>query len=199
MTKDHALFTLIGLLAGFISGYFVHEVVAARQAPRFVGPPGGAAPAAAGAPMQTGPAPMEEIARLQQYVAQNPDDADAVLVLGNLNYDIRNWSRAAELYARFLELRPADPNVLTDLGTALRNQGRFEEALERFDRAQAIDAGHWQSLYNQIVVYAFDLGQMDRATELLERLQGLQPENPDVDRLEEEVERRLRAPAEATT
>lgn len=34
MTRDNALYILIGLLAGFISGFFVYEVVVERQAPR---------------------------------------------------------------------------------------------------------------------------------------------------------------------
>lgn len=197
MTKDNLLFTLIGLLTGFISGYFVHEVMAARQAPRFVGAPNGAVGApTAGPSAPAGPA-MEDIRRLQQHVAENPDDADAVLTLANLNYDIRSWDRAAELYARYLELRPEDPDVLTDLGTTLRNQGKFEEALVRFDRAQAIDSSHWQSLYNQVVIYAFDLGEMERADELLSRLESLQPGNPEVERLAAEIERRRQAPVEA--
>jgi tetratricopeptide (TPR) repeat protein len=202
MTKDNALYIMIGLLAGFISGYFVHEVVAARQPPRLGNPSAmaGAGPTAAAPGAATPPAgaPMEEIARLRQHVDENPEDADAILVLANLNYDIRAWETAAELYSRYLELRPEEPDVLTDLGTTLRNQGRFEEALLRFDRAQALDESHWQSLYNQVVVYAFDLEQMERARELLVRLQSLQPANPEVDRLAQEVERRAEG-VEATS
>ena len=202
MTRDNLLFALIGLLAGFISGYFVHEVVSARQPPRFAGPPAGPAAAASpssGQPGAAGPA-MEEVARLRQHVAENPDDADAILALANLNYDIGSWPQAEELYSRYLELRPRDPNILTDLGTTYRNQGRFDEALARFEEAQAIDETHWQSLYNQVVVYAFDLGRLEVAREHLERLERLQPDNPDVERLAQEVERRATgAPAEAAS
>ena len=33
MTRDNLLYITIGVLAGFISGYFTHEVMATRQPP----------------------------------------------------------------------------------------------------------------------------------------------------------------------
>lgn len=190
MTRDNALYILIGLLAGFISGYFVHEVVVARQAPRAGPNPNVGQPPVPSTTAPPGGAPTGEIERLRRVVQQNPEDAEALLRLANLNYDIGGWERAQELYDRYLEIRPASPNVLTDLGTTYRNMGRFDEALERFRSAREMDPQHWQSLYNQIVVLAFDLGRMDQANELLEELRRLQPGNPDVERLATEVERR---------
>src|SRR6186997_170013 len=125
MTRDNLLFGTLGLLAGFISGYFTHEVMAVRQPPPLAvlqaaqaaalggahadggdvgsvpagaapgdprgtggGPVGGDGLAGAGGP---GGPPMAEILRLREQVEKNPNDADAVLTLANLNYDIRNW------------------------------------------------------------------------------------------------------------
>jgi tetratricopeptide (TPR) repeat protein len=211
MTRDNLLYATIGILAGFISGYFVHEVVAVRQPPPLAvlqaaqaavaqgapgagapaggaapGAPEGAAPASEGAP---GPA-MAEILRLKEQVEKNPNDAEAILTLANLNYDIRNWARARELYERYLKLRPAKPDVLTDLGVALRGLKLYPEALARFEEAQRLQDGHWQSMYNEVVVLAFDLKDMPRAQELLARLRRLQPDNPEVTRLADEVARR---------
>src|SRR5688572_27139322 len=129
MNRDNALFVTIGLLAGFIAGYLLRDVMAPRQPPFQGAPntpggtaanagqsppppatvPGGASPAGAAAP-------MAEIQRLRDYVEKNPEDADAVLVLANLNFDIKNWERARELYERHLRLRPGNPDVVTDLG-----------------------------------------------------------------------------------
>jgi len=213
MTRDNLLFGTIGVLAGFISGYFVHEVMAVRQPPPLAvlqaaqaaamngnphagveqvaggavsQQPGddGAAPAAAGGP------PMADINRLKQEVEKNPNDADAILTLANLNYDIRNWARARELYERYLKLRPAQPDVLTDLGVSLRGLGQFQDAMGRFEEAQKLQAGHWQSLYNEVVVLAFDLKDMPRANAVLSKLRALQPDNPEVTRLADEVAKR---------
>jgi Tfp pilus assembly protein PilF len=145
----------------------------------------GADPAAAG----PGPA-MADIQRLKAQVEQNPNDADAILALANLNYDIRNWARAKELYERYLKLRPAQPDVLTDLGVSLRGLGQFQDAMARFEEAQRLQAGHWQSLYNEVVVLAFDLKDMPRANAVLGKLRALQPDNPEVTRLADEVAKR---------
>jgi len=220
MTRDNLLYVTIGVLAGFISGYFTHEVMAVRQPPPLAvleaaqaaalsgahadgagggnapaaaapgdprGTGGGSAPSAAGRP--GGPA-MEEVLRLREYVEKNPNDAEAVLQLANLNYDIRNWERSRELYERYLKLRPPQPDVLTDLGVSLRGLKRFPEAMARFEEAQRLQDGHWQSLYNEVVVLAFDLKDMPKAQQVLARLRQLQPENPEVSKLAEEVARR---------
>jgi hypothetical protein len=218
MSRDNLLFATLGVLAGFISGYFVHEVMAVRQPPSLAvlqaaqaaaggsphagagapgapGDPGGGQGVPGGPGGQGGPQ-MAEIQRLRQQVESNPEDADAILQLANLNYDIRSWDRARELYLRYLQLRPPQADVLTDLGVAHRGMGQFDEALQRFEEAEKLQEGHWQSLFNQVVVLAFDLKDQRRADELLARLREMQPNNPDVERLAREVER-ARSPGAA--
>ena len=111
MTKDNFTFAVVGLLLGFIGGYMLHEVMVSRQPPRLtpemraqiVASPGeggapmqGAAPQeapAAGAAAGSGPA-STEVQELQAALAKNPNDADAIRRLADLNFDIQNWSRA---------------------------------------------------------------------------------------------------------
>ena len=207
MTRDHLLVLLIGLLSGFILGYVAHEVMAARQpVPAFAGAgPQQGQPAGApqAAPQQQGSAPqgsapqgqaaMQQVQQLRQYVAENPDDLDAVRTLANLNYDIANWSRAVELYRSYLDKRPDDVDVATDLGATLRHAGQPEEALKLFDDVLERRPDHWQSLYNQILVLAFDMNRLDDAWTKVQELQTMQPSNPDIQRLATEIERRRAA------
>lgn len=202
MNKDSFLSALIGILIGFIGGYMLHEVMVARQPPRLtpelraqivMGPEQG------GGPMQAAPqaappgaapgggAPMAEIQELQARLQQNPDDVEAMLRLANLNFDIQNWARAQELYARYLTLRPDDADVMTDLGISYRETKQFDKALEIFDKTQEIAPQHWQSYYNEVVVLAFDLKRMDAANQTLAKLQEIQPDNPEVARLAQAV------------
>ena len=58
---------------------------------------------------------------------------------------------------------------------------------EQFDRAQQLQPDHWKSLFNEVLVLAFDLGRIDEAARELERLRRLQPNNPDVQRLAAEL------------
>jgi Flp pilus assembly protein TadD len=202
LNRDHLLFLLIGLLGGFLAGYLAHEAMAGVQparvaagtaaaAPPSMAPnvaPGAAAPAGA-AP--AGADPMAEVTALREAIERDPNDADAILRLANLSFDIQRWERAGELYARYLELRPGDPDVLTDLGITLRARGEFARALERFREAQSRAENHWQSRYNEVVVLAFDLKDYAAAERALAAIESRNPGNPDVARLAAEV-RRLR-------
>ena len=196
MTRDNVLYVVIGALVGFIAAYFMFETAVDRQPP--MGQPTQAA-SAAGAPGAPGSggaptgamAAMQQVQELRAYVEANPDDVEALRTLANMNYDISNWQRAAELYERLLALRPQDIDTMTDLGACYRNLGRPDRALELFQEVQQIQPDHWQSRFNEILVLAFDLGDLDRAAEASEALRQLQPNNPDVERLATEIARRL--------
>lgn len=199
MSRDNLIFAVFGILLGFIAGYLMHEVMAARQPPRLVagaGVPGQGTPQGMPqgggnvSPPGTGGPAMEEIQQLNQRLQANPDDAEAVLRLANLNFEIQQWARAGELYSRYLTLQPENPDVLSDLGVTYREQGQFDQALELFRRAHALDSTHWRSLYNQVVVLGIDLQRYDEAEEVIRRLRQLQPGNSDVEALVAAVEER---------
>jgi hypothetical protein len=216
LTKENVIFAVFGILIGFITGYMAHEVLAARQPPRLTpelraqittgeenagpaaapgpanaGMPQGADPAAGG-PAGGGPA-MAEVQQLRAYVEKNPNDADAVLKLANLNFDIGQFQRSQELYTQYLKLRPNDADVLTDLGISYRETKNFDQALAQFQKARKLSPDHWQAYYNEVVVLAFDLNRHDEASQILQELQRMQPTNPDVDKLAKAVTQRKAA------
>ncbi len=221
MNKDNLLYTIIGTLIGFVSAYLLFEAMAARQPPRLTPElraqialsdeelrAGGAAPEGAtdartadtsnpamgGAAPGGGGGPMNaQVQQLKEYVEQHPDDAEAVLQLADLNFDIRNWQRAQELYNHYLKLQPGNPNVLTDLGISYRETKQFDQALDNFREARKLAPGHWQALYNEVVVLAFDLKRYDEAGPVLQELQRMQPSNPEVAKLADAVARQRSA------
>jgi hypothetical protein len=144
----------------------------------------GAAPGGAGGPA------MAEIQQLRDYVASHPKDADAVLKLANLNFDISNWGRARDLYTQYLGLREPNPDVLTDLGTCYRQLREFERALEQFRRAEQVAPSHWKSRFAEVVVLAFDLNRRDAAEQAFAKLQAVAPAQPEVAQLGDELRRR---------
>ncbi len=196
MNRDNGLFLMVGLLAGFIGGYVMHESMAANQPPpRRPGTPAGAATAPAppeprGAANPAGQPAMEQIQRLTAHVQENPEDAEAIRLLANLNYDISNWLRAAELYRRFLEIDAGDFDVMTDLGAAYRHLDRPQEALEQYRAVLELAPDHWQARYNEVLVLAFDLDDLPAATAAMGKLRAQQPDSPEVKRLAAELEKR---------
>ena len=199
MNRDNVLFLIMGLLVGFIAGYLLHEVMASRQPPRLVSQ---AQPAAQTAAAPQAPTPASgpaaggldaktaQIREIETHLASHPDDAQALLSLANLSYDVQDWHKCVDAYDRYLKLRPEDPDTLTDQGTCYRGVGEPHKALDLFRRAEALDPNHWQSRFNEVVVLAFDLKDFAGAERVLGKLRALQPNNPDVQHLADEVARR---------
>lgn len=202
MNRDKALFIVIGFLAGFIGGYVTHEFMAVRQpAPGWPAAAGLGSPArptasnqrnsgATAAPAAGSQPAMEQVQQLAAYVRDNPEDASAIRQLANLNYDISNWQRAAELYSRYLELDASDFDVMTDLGATYRYLGKPQQALEQFRKVRKLAPEHWQSRYNEVLVLAFDLNDLPAANAALGELVSMQPENAEVARLVAELKKR---------
>jgi protein O-GlcNAc transferase len=78
-------------------------------------------------------------ARLESVVAQHPDAPIAHFMLGVCLSRLNEFAPAVERYRRVLVLGMVDAHLLTLLGEGLRNLGRFEEAMEPFRRAAALE------------------------------------------------------------
>ena len=197
---DRLLFAAGGLLVGFAAAYlYVDNVptpLAAQQ--QAAGdphagipgmPPAGGAPAgAAAAPMSADPVVRQKLAEMQQALAQNPNDYDLLVRVGNAAYDTEQFPVAVDAYERALKVKGGDPNVLTDLGISYRNIGNPDKALECFDKATKASPDHWQARYNKVVVLGLDKGDKKAAFALLAELKkarATHPEFPPVDKLEE--------------
>ena len=150
------------------------------------GAPGGGAPGAPGAP-------MAEVQKLRDYVASHPKDADAVLKLANMNFDIRNWGRARDLYSQYLGLRDSDADARTDLGVCFRELRQYDSALDQFRHVESIAPTHWKALFDEVVVLGIDLKQFDAADKAMARLKALVPAEPEVAQLASELQRRRAA------
>jgi tetratricopeptide (TPR) repeat protein len=138
--------------------------------------------------MSVDPALRQKLAEMQQALAQNPNDYDLLVRVGNAAYDSDDFRLAVEAYEKALKLRGGDPNVLTDLGISYRNTGDPSKAIECFDRAIKANPGHWQARFNKVVVLGVDKGDRKGALALLAELKkerALHPELPPVDKLEE--------------
>ena len=137
-------------------------------------------------PQGGGAAPMVgEINELKRRLEANPEDVDAAIQLGGMYYQVGMWEQAKQFYDIALDLRPEDPNLLTDSGNVQRELGRPAEALDSFRRAYELDSSHWQALFNTVVVAAFDMEQMDLADAAMSKLEEVDPPPPDLPALKQ--------------
>ncbi len=189
MNRDHLTGLAIGLAAGLLiaqlAGLFGFQFGRAggvlREAEPTVAAPaaGGSAPAASPAADSGDVAPdaSQQIAAANEVVQRDPRNRQAWVALGNLYFDTHQPQKSIDAYAKALELKPDDPNVLTDQGVMYRSVGAYDKAIANFQKANQLDPGHLQSLYNLGVVYAFDLKNTAKAEEAWNELIRTAPDS----------------------
>jgi cytochrome c-type biogenesis protein CcmH/NrfG len=121
-------------------------------------------------PSRPSSAPKMDLAQMRASLAK-VGDVEQLIGIANQHLDeARNreeqghsegtetfYTIAVAAYERALELRPKDPNLLTDLGIAYRGLGNPKQAVELFRQAAQADPKHLQSRYNLGLVLKEDL------------------------------------------
>ncbi|MBD3233285.1 MAG: tetratricopeptide repeat protein [candidate division Zixibacteria bacterium] len=123
---------------------------------------------------------VEEINRLEEQLEDDPDNAHLLTTLGNYYFDLGDPDKAIEKYERALAIEPNDVAVLTDCGVMYRNIGEHKKALEYFDKALANNPDFQQAMINKIIVYRYDLNDIESAKEVLDELESSNPDNPHI-------------------
>lgn len=131
---------------------------------------------------------QQKIKTLEGIVAGDAANRNAWVELGNAYYDTNQPVKAIEAYDKALALNGKDPNVLTDQGIMFRQVGWFDRAIDNFNKANAVDPGHLQSLFNLGIVYRYDLNDFAKAKAAWQRYLELSPVGPASDKLRSEIE-----------
>jgi len=110
----------------------------------------------------TEPAPADPVLvkKLEDQLKADPKDFATLRQLGDLRYDERNYTEAAALYARALEVNPDDIDVRSDRGGVLVQSGRMDEAIKELQIVLAKNPTHPQALF--IMGVALLKGKDDR-------------------------------------
>ena len=170
------LSSIICLVLGIYLGSLVPGLTG--QQPVVPGAPGpsvaGEASSAKNAPSANeNDAHMQE---LEQAVQKNPNDLPGWVQLGNHYFDANRPRDAIRAYGKALDIRPDNPDVLTDMGIMYQQIGEYEQALKNFRQAAGIAPLHEQSRFNQGVVLFFNLNRKDEARSVWQALLTLNPD-----------------------
>jgi len=114
----------------------------------------------------------------RQVLAQNPQNTDALHLLGVLESQRGNAAAGLELLDRAIQLKPQNADFHFNRGNALQTLKRFEEALASFDRALAIKPDHVDVLNNRGNVLR-SLERLNEALASYDRALAIQPEDAD--------------------
>jgi tetratricopeptide (TPR) repeat protein len=118
-----------------------------------------------------------------------PDSYEAIVALGNANFDANNFEIAEKWYTAALVKRPNDVNVRTDLGLTFlfREQQDVDRAIKEFRRSLEIDSRHEQTLQNMTVAL-IKKGSLTEAETTLNKLREVNPANQSLTKLGTDLE-----------
>jgi tetratricopeptide (TPR) repeat protein len=140
---------------------------------------------------------MAQINLLRDRLEKNPRDLEALITLGNANYDIRRFDTARDLYRAALAVDPMNVQVRTDLATCYRQLGDADRAVEELRRVLAINPTHDTALYNLGVILLNDKKNSAEAIRVWEEFTTKHPQSPIATALGEKI-RELKAVSTST-
>jgi predicted TPR repeat methyltransferase len=114
----------------------------------------------------------------QQVLESEPDNADALHLLGVLRAQSGDHEAAAELIGRAVAINPAEPMFHNNLGNVLVERSRFDEAEASYMRAIELDPGRVDAL-NNLGVLLGRRGQAEGAEKLLLKVIEVAPDFAD--------------------
>lgn len=163
------IYLVVGLVVGGAVGYALHTGVGPRgsgdSAPTgpadvMAGAGGGgmgAAPGGMGAGMSGGQMPPDIAAAVQKYqsaLMMDPNDLQANIGLGNLEFDSQQWDKAIDHYSKALEKDPKNADVRVDRAIAYHSMGQDPKAKDELIRVTKEHPEHRNAWLNLGVVSA---------------------------------------------
>ncbi len=187
MSSKRLSFGIVGVLIGFVAGFFVSRapVESGPTLPVDEGPP---AQAQSSLP-EDHPSPefIGQLQALQRHAEEHPQDSQARIALGNAFYDMGRFDAAIRWYEEAVARGDQDPNVITDLGTSYFYSGNTAKAVELFHRSLAIEKDHPQTLQNLGWVQ-FQSQNHEAAIEAWEQLIQAHPEYEQIEAVRRQLE-----------
>jgi tetratricopeptide (TPR) repeat protein len=198
------VFLGIGFLAGFVfsarRSATLREQITATMASQSssteAADPDGASDELSGLPKGHPPLNDAEIIQFfKDAAAHNPSDPEPRLKLANFLYDRRQFAEAIGWYQQALQLDPRNIDARTDMATCYFNLGNAREALKQLQQALQVDPRHEPTLFNLIVVNLEGTHDVAAARKAWQRLEKINPNYPNLDRLKQSLDEANAAPS----
>lgn len=107
---------------------------------------------------------------------QDPNEVNALQLLGTIYTDQRAYREGAELLRRAIELLPVRGSFYVNYGNALRGLGKHQAALQAYREGVRVESTHARGWVN-LALCLQDLGQIQEAISGFKKAIELEPEN----------------------
>jgi tetratricopeptide (TPR) repeat protein len=180
MTKENLLFIAIGLLAGFMIGFFfANSVNQSDMRVQTTLPQQATGDLPSGHPAIGGGAgggSIPEVTAALDKARQNPSDFDAQMKAAELYYQIQRFEGAIEFLKRASELQPDNYDVTVNLANAYLDAGKYEDAEKVYVKALAKKPDDLNVRTDLGLTFAFrDQPDHDRAIQEFKRVLAADP------------------------
>ncbi|MBE7440560.1 MAG: SpoIIE family protein phosphatase [Spirochaetales bacterium] len=115
-------------------------------------------------------------------LADHPANSEVLLELARHFYKQKEYSRAAEMYLRYVEGSPADTEILVRAAFSCKLAGRLDDAIDLGESVRLRQRAHANNLINLADAYRLD-GNRERAHMILEEARNFDPENEQLKKL----------------
>ena len=112
-----------------------------------------------------------------EVLQREPEQPQALHLMGQLACDQGNLERAEEFLRRSLRAKPEQAHVWLRLGDVVEDQGRWADAELCYRCAHEMAPGVTEALYNQARMLR-QLGQLEKASRCVSRALGTMPRTP---------------------
>jgi tetratricopeptide (TPR) repeat protein len=118
---------------------------------------------------------QEALDEITRTLALDPSNPKTLLWLARIYTRLDRWADAERAFHRVLQERPNSWVTYNELGGALHEEGKYQEAIQAFSAATVAAPGSSMASANLGIEY-LQIGDFDRATENLKKSLALQPD-----------------------
>jgi cytochrome c-type biogenesis protein CcmH/NrfG len=190
MEKKVIIALVGGLIIGFLAGYFASQLQDQESAPTqpaAAASQSGAGMGAASPESDAQAAQLKQIQKLEDALRQNPGNLEAIIQLGNIYYDSKQFDKAVGYYEQAAKLDPKNLSVRVDMATARWYLGQTDPAIAGLQAVLKEDPNHPQALYNMGIIMLHGTNDLKGAREYWSRLVATQTTTMDLEMVKQRL------------
>jgi hypothetical protein len=111
------------------------------------------------------PLVFETIDILSRILAIAPEDPDALLMIGDVSFDQKAFTKAVEFYERYMKLAPNDLGVTARYASTLTFLGRYDESIKQLEGVLSRDPNNFPAMAYLAITFA-QKGELSKARDL---------------------------------
>ncbi len=188
MKSQKIAFGVVGLLVGFVFGFFVSRSL---EEPAPAAPAAQAAASGQQVQLPEGHPPLDPMANiesLEQHAREHPEHTEVKIQLGNAYFDLHRFDLAIQWYEEAKQQEPDNVQLNNNLSTAYYASGEIDKAVQLLEETLTQVKDQPEALMNLGWIY-FATDRFDTAISYWERLVEVHPGFQAIEEVKEQLEK----------